>query len=217
MEARLRKLFWVEDESGLGAALSCGAQALLLASRIDPSAIARHGAGLPLPSLFLEVAAGEALWPQSLAAVAPLPAGVLLDTAEPAEIERAAARLSVLEAEHGLQDGALGILARAGDATSILALAARPQRQARLAALLFDEARLAAALRTCAEAEPVATARSLVILAASALGVPAIAGAAPSLSGEAFRAAALRDRADGFSEKLACDPSQLAIAGEAFG
>jgi len=109
---------------------------------------------------------------------------VLPGTAGSPDIERLAARLAVAEAEAGLADGALRIVASIDHPAGVFGLAAlRPHP--RLAGLLCDPARLAARLACRPDAPAILQARGLTVLAASACGVPAILTADSAMEAQA--------------------------------
>lgn len=136
----------------------------------------------------------EGDFPERLARAVALGAGtiVLAATAGSRDIERLAARLAVIEAETGLADGALRIVASIDGPAGIFGLGTlRPHP--RLAALLCDTAHLTAALACRPDAPAILQARGLTVLAASGCGVPALLAtqdpeAAASAGGEGFAA-----------------------------
>ncbi len=148
------------------------------------------------------------------AVMAGAPDAVLLpDAVGPAAIERLGAKLAVREAEHGLEAGATRIVAAPADTgAGLLALPGLARARSRLAALLWDPATLAADLGAAdAESEPCRVARTMLLAASAACGVPAFE-AAPD--GDASALVRRRDaaRRDGFAGLLLCRPGQLRLA-----
>ena len=142
-----------------------------------------------------------------------------------ADLERLGVKLAVREAESGLADGAVRILALvATSAAALFGLASIPQRSARLSALAWDAEALLADLR----AEPpygagrrrqgsARLARDLALIAAVAAGAAPIDAAFPWTNDPAgLRVEALEGRRDGFAGKIAVDPGQVALINEIF-
>jgi citrate lyase subunit beta/citryl-CoA lyase len=218
------------DDGEVAAALGCGADALLLrlgacfenearrrararACALIDAARAKAGA----PKLFVEVApAGNALIEADLDALfGPAPDRVFLPSCDgDATLQRLGVKLAVREAQGGLPDGATRIGAFVGgDPSGVLALPSLTGAAPRLAALVFDEAELCAALGLAeAGGGAVEFARAAVILPAAAAGVAALAP--PVAAGEAAAYAAAR-RA-GFTGAMAAHPLQVASIHEMF-
>lgn len=127
--------------------------------------------------------AGQLDW----AVPAGITAFVLSGTEGLRDVERLGAKLSVLEARHGLAAESLRILALAADtAAGTLALPSLRPRP-RLVGIACDPARLAEALRCDLDAPAVLQARALTVLAAASCGVPAVIVASADLEGSAAR------------------------------
>ncbi len=214
----------IEDNSDFSAALNCGADMVLLrlglcveddarrrARALARAAIAAGRERSGAPQIFVEVAPvdSDVIEADLDSLVSAAPAGVFLQAcAGRANLRQLAVKLAVREAEAGLPDGAVKIAAFAGGApAAVLALGgAYAGATPRLAALAFDEAGLRAAMGLDqAGAAPIEAARALVILAASAAGVPALAAPASQGDDRAYAAA----RRDGFSGALALEEAQI--------
>ena len=110
-----------------------------------------------------------------------LPDGVLLaDCRGRADLQHLSVKLSVREALANRPEGAVRILALAGQSPAgVLALSDLPGGTRRLAGLLWDPAALAQAIDIAPEASTVKMAGSQVVFAAAAAGVPAFFVASP--------------------------------------
>ncbi len=208
------------DRLALASALASGADALIFdlgepgpaADRAAARRAARDGlraAGAARASLLRVVALDLVPADDDLDAVMPArPDAVLLRGAVGArDIQHLAAKLAVREAEHGLPQGRTGILAAPADAPDgVLALPGLAGASPRLRGLVWDAGRLAAALGVAdAAAGPCRDARSLVVLAAAAAGVPA-------LDGSPGAAEACADAArDGFSGVVAREAGEVPV------
>ncbi|MFA6206698.1 MAG: aldolase/citrate lyase family protein [Methylocystis sp.] len=218
------------SDEQLAAALVCGADAILL--RLGPSAedAARRSARARACAL-IDAAQGKRAAPQLFVEVAPLdselieadldalfgpgPDGVFLTSCDgAASLQRMSVKLAVREAQAGLADGATRIGAFAGgDPASALALRSLASASPRLAALVFDDAGLRAALGlACGDGAAVQMARAAVVLAAASAGVPALAAPLPTGENEAYAAT----RRDGFQGAMALFPGQIAVIHEVF-
>lgn len=161
-----------------------------------------------------------------LAAVAPHhPAAILLPKCDaPEALVRLDVRLEALEVASGLEPRCIGVLALVTEtATAVQALSRYAPGLPRLIALSFGAEDLSADLgirpRSApgAYAAPVATARALTLIAASAAGVAAIDTPFPDPRDPAgFAAEAAAAASDGFSGKYLIHPNQILPAHEAF-
>ena len=142
-----------------------------------------------------------------------------------ADIGRLSAMLRPREAEAGLADGAITIIAAAADTPAgLFALASCGGASARLVALAWSAADLAAATGAAASRDPTGNladlprlARSLTLAAAAAAGVAAIDSVfedTEDLAGLAREAEAARR--DGFSAKIAIAAAQVAVINRVF-
>ena len=124
------------------------------------------------------------------------------------------AELAVWEAEHGLPDGATGIVASVESAAGAMAMGELPGASPRLQAIAWDEGRLRRSLGLAPDGAmpaPVEQVRSALVLAARAAGVPAIDTPHPGASGSgSFEDAVRLAFRDGYATKLAQDASELA-------
>jgi citrate lyase subunit beta/citryl-CoA lyase len=180
------------------------------------------------PQLFVRLNSQSSVWHMEdvAAAAARGVAGVVLPKAEGGpDVTRLDAALRVAEAEAGLADGALAILAIATETPrAVLEIASYPAGAPRLCGLAWGGEDLGAALGTLAARDadgrhtpPFAHARTMLLFGAAAAGVAAIDGIVADVRdetllrrdcGEAVR--------DGFAGKLAIHPAQVAIINDAF-
>ena len=150
------------------------------------------------------------------AIVAACPDAVILPVAHGRDVAHLGALLAVQEAEHGLPDGAVGIVALVACAGGALSAGSLVGASPRLRAIGWDADALAEALGASSPSAaegwiaPLMQARSLVRLAAAAAGVAAVE-AAHARDGDAFRAILAAARRDGFAAMLARDSFQAAL------
>jgi len=141
-----------------------------------------------------------------------------------ADVTRLSAKLRVLEAENGLEDGATRIVPLITEtAASVLAASTyRPEK--RLAGLTWGAEDLSASVgaRTARDGEGRYTdvfrlARALTILAASASETVAIDTVYPNFrDADGFRRECEEAERDGFTAKMAIHPDQVAVINEVF-
>jgi citrate lyase subunit beta / citryl-CoA lyase len=183
-----------------------------------------------LPKIYVEVAPVETeTLDRDLAELIPAaPDGILLEDARSgASIQHLSCKLAVLEAECGLSDGAIEILALAGQSPAgVFGLGSFANASARLTGLVFDEDGLRVCLARPAFPDritedgpptltPISVARSLLAIGAAAAGVAAIDSACPDDSELAAHCrASLRY---GFSGKMARSRAQLPMIDRVFG
>ncbi len=141
-----------------------------------------------------------------------------------ASVQQLSAKLAVREADFAIPDGASRIIAIADTARALLSLASYRGSSGRLVGLAWDAAALRADIGAETDRDPSGAyasafrlARDLTLLAAAAAGVAAIDTAfADVADGKGLRAEAAAARRDGFSAKLAIDPTQPRVINEAF-
>jgi citrate lyase subunit beta / citryl-CoA lyase len=226
-----------DDEAKLAAALSSGADAIVinldlvasakararaLTARFLKDARARSGA----PALMVRVSALGEETDRDLDAVMPAaPTAIMLPRSlNGASVQRLSTKLAVREALCGLKDGGTRIIAVADTARAVLGIAAYHGSSARLIGLGWDaeplRADIGAHRRSDAKGAysgPCQLARDLTILAATAAGLLAIdAPFANPTDADGLRAEAFAARRDGFACKMAIDPAQTRIINEAF-
>ena len=150
------------------------------------------------------------------------PDGIILpDACGGRDIQHLGAKLAVREAENDLPEGALKILALAGDSPAALfELGSVARASRRLIGLGRDERLLAQRLGISARMddkrpEPLRVARSLCLFAAAAAGTKAY-DCAESVEDEAFARICARAARDGFSGKLIVSATQARIVNAAF-
>lgn len=193
-----------------------GADALVL----DGRAIAMEAVGASRrqtggPRMFIRVDRIEALDSETLAGLVALrPDAFVLPAAHGRDVAHLGALLAVDEAERGLPDGGIDIVALVVCAAGVLEAKSFVTASRRLRALGWDAAALAKDLG----AEPLvadgwspvlAQARVLVRLAAAAAGVEAIEAAYPGEDAEHVQAAVAAARRDGFGAMFARDAAQV--------
>ncbi|WP_075220173.1 HpcH/HpaI aldolase/citrate lyase family protein [Acuticoccus yangtzensis] len=160
------------------------------------------------------------------AVMAARPSMIVLPKSETgADVAHLAAKLSVLEAENGIVEGATQVLAIATEtAQAMFGLGTYRTSGPRLAAMTWGLEDLSAALgvsRTRNEAgritDPFALARTLCLAGAKAAGVLPIDSVYTDFrDAEGLAAEAREAAADGFLGKLAIHPAQVAVINEAF-
>ena len=150
------------------------------------------------------------------------PDGIILpDACGGRDIQHLGAKLAVREAENDLADGALKILALAGDSPAALfELGSIARASRRLIGLGRDERLLAQRLGIFSRMddegpEPLRVARSLCLFAAAAAGTKAYDCAEPGESEAFARICALAAR-DGFAGKIVVSAAQAVIVNAAF-
>lgn len=224
-----------DDASALERALRADADALVLDLGDDPAST-RHavrdflrGTRMQLhqPLLYVRIAAidTETIDDDLATIMGGEPDGIVLGRCRGGQdVQHLGAKLAVHEAEFGLTDGATAIIAEAGSAArSLFAMGSYIEASARLMALAWDPEALAIDLGAehprdadHAYTTPVATARSLTLLAARAASVAAIDGAGAGLQGAVFQAECEAARRDGFNCKVAVSAEQVAIINAVF-
>lgn len=202
-----RVLLAVAGEEAIEASVRARPDALILSDGAAPSigTLRRMAPELAICLRLPLLGAGEvdavldramAAWPDAM--LLPCPGGRR-------DAEHLAAKLAVREALGGREDGATRMIVLVEDAAGILALPSLlAEISARLAGIALDEARLQAALACGAGAAALAQARAAVILAASALRVPAV-WVDPPGSGLDLEAA----RGEGFSAAIIAEPERV--------
>lgn len=206
---------WLEVGDDLAAAAEAAERVVVAPSRLAESAT------LPVPDrlrcfLRLEAKDADSLAEQARLAVETGLGGVILPgPCRGADVQRLDVMLSAAEAVAGRAVGEMRIVALATDhPAGVLALDSFSGKSPRLLALGGAGRRLAAALSLeDPAAEPIRQARGLLVLAAAAAGVAALAD---SQSGPDFEAACHRDRADGFSGKIATTADEAAVINAVF-
>ncbi len=162
--------------TALHAARECGAGAVVIDVAMLSNPLPSRG---PFPLLAVRVAR---TCDDVSAVLSGRPDAVLVsDCRGLADIDRVAARLAVAEAEHGLDDGAIGIVASVADGleglAALVGCASFAAATPRLKALTWNAERLAAAV---GEPKEVATlVRGLFLAAARTAGLPALAPDGP--------------------------------------
>ena len=173
------------DPAGLAAALVAGPDDIVVraaAGPVEPSADASQALAAFQERggrLFAEIGplGGSDPAPLVESLLTWAPDGLVLRAAVgKRDVQRLGAILAVAEARRGRPDGGTAIVAAAADAAAgALALASLPGCSPRLAGLFWDAGALADGLGCDRAAEPVRHARSGLLLAAAAAGVPAYA------------------------------------------
>ncbi len=239
----MRSLLFVpgDDEKKLAKALSSGADALIVdledsvALHAKPAARATAAAFLretrrraTRPRLFVRVnPLGGDLTEADLEAIMPeAPEAIILPKClGGASVQQLGAKLAVLEAEHGLGDGATRILAIATEtARALFGFESYVGCSRRLQGLAWGGEDLSAdlgaetnRLSDGAYAGPYALARTLTLVGAVAAEVSAIDAVFTNFrDAEGLRAEALAARRDGFTAKMAIHPAQISVINEVY-
>jgi citrate lyase subunit beta/citryl-CoA lyase len=230
-----------DDEKKLAKALACGADALIvdLEDSVAPSAKDRARA---IAARFLRDAAPRAGRPALWLRVNPLESGLTdadLDAAAPAaphgvvlpkslggaSVQQLGVKLAVREAAHGLEDGAIRILAIATEsARALLGMQTYRGCSGRLAGLAWGAEDLSADLGAetnrlpdGAFAGPYRLARDLTLIGAAAAEVAPIDAVFTNFRDlDGLRAEAAAARRDGFWGKMAIHPAQIPVINEVF-
>lgn len=150
------------------------------------------------------------------------PDGIVLSGCrDSASVQRLGVKIAVREAEAGIAEGVTAIIADAGSSASgVLALRGFRGASARLTALTWDAAQLAAECGAepgafADDEGPSMTVRTLVTLAAAAAGLAALD--TPSRAqGDAFARECAVARRLGFAGKIARDAGQVAVINAVF-
>ncbi len=139
-------------------------------------------------------------------AMAAAPDGIVLPVRNSADVQHLGVKLAVREAELGLADGAIRIIARVAAPGAVFQI---ERTSPRLVALAFDAQAFAAALGTeDALAGPASLARNLTLLTAKAAGIEAILIDAANTD---LRATCKAAKRDGFDAIAVHDPASVAI------
>lgn len=210
----MRSLLIVADTAAIDAAMSSGADAVVLdVGALDQDVAAGILAYVRPATLWLLLGPvdGERLGGDLDALVRFHPAGVLLaGAAGDADVMRVSAMIAAREALAGLDDGALRIIAAAAETPAgLFGLGTYAGASGRLAGLA-----VATGAPSPVPAGSLAVARALCLAAAAAANVVAID--APS-AGTDIEDDCRRARADGFGAKLTRDPAEVAAINRAFG
>lgn len=149
--------------------------------------------------------------------------GFILRAAESAaDIHQLGAMLAVEEAEAGLDDGSLAIVAVTETSGALFELGAIAKASARMVALGWNGEALAVDLGAEVDRDegfwidPLATARTLTLAAAADARLAALDSLCSLADPDQFREEAETARRDGFSAKFALDEAQVRIANEVF-
>jgi citrate lyase subunit beta / citryl-CoA lyase len=232
----MRSLLFVpgDDERKLAKGLASGADALIVdledsvalprkpeARRLAAAFIADARRAERRPRLYLRInALGSGLANDDLDAVAPAgPDGVMLPKSRSGDdVALLSAKLAVREAESGLPDGSIRIVAIATEtAASLFHMGSYAGASHRLAGLTWGAEDLSADLGAEGNrladggyADPYRLARSLCLFAATAAEVAAIDTVFTNFrDADGLRAEAEAARRDGFTAKMAIHPAQV--------
>lgn len=208
------------DEERLASCLRAGPDLVVLdVAALGASGVAAFAAliraaaaGVPV---YARVTANAAGGLAELAMVLPAaPDGIWLgDAVGRVDIERLGVALGVAEAEAGLGDGAIRIVASVESAAGALRVLSLSEAGPRLAGIACDGGAIARETGAAADSETMRVVRAGVVLAAAAAGVPAMDATGIDLRPiQAARAAR-----DGFSGLLVRDPAGIAVVKAARG
>lgn len=234
-------LIRADREQDLDAALSCGACSLVLdlgetegkqrenARKAARELLARAAKAPARPQLYARVAPveSELIAGDLEALVVSGLDGVVLEQAQGRRsVQHLSAKLAVREAEAGLDDGAIKIVALATQtASALFEMGSYAGCSRRLEGVAFDMEPLRRALGAQsargadgALTPPFMLARSLVLFAAKAANVAAIDAPFPDIADEAgLRADCVAAARDGFCAKMAAHPGQVGVIDEVWG
>ena len=239
----MRSLLFVpgDDDKKLAKALASSADALIVDLE-DSVAETRKSAARATAAAFVAGARRLATRPRLYVRVNPFAGGLTaadLDAVTPvapdgvvlpkcvdgADVQRLGAALAVREAEHGLADGSIRIIAIATEsARALFGFASYRGASRRLEGLAWGGEDLSADLGAetnrlpdGAYAAPYALARTLTLVGAVAAEVSPIDAVATSFRDlDGLRAEALAARRDGFVAKMAIHPAQVPIINDVF-
>lgn len=238
----MRSLLFVpgDSERKLEKALASGADVLILdledsvapaakpAARKATAEFLASRVGAPLPELYVRINdLSSGLTDDDLAAVMPArPAGIMLPKANGADdVTVLSARLRVLEAECGLDDGVTRILPIVTETPAgLLAAASHARPSRRVSGLTWGAEDLSAAIGARSPRDEAGRytdvfrhARTVTLLAAAAAGVAPVDTVFPDFRDEAgFRRECLDAERDGFTAKMAIHPAQVPVVNEVF-
>jgi citrate lyase subunit beta/citryl-CoA lyase len=218
----LRSILFVADEGKVSPACASAADALLfdlaaLGPEVSARAIAlARGSGKTTLVQIQPLASGRA--DRDLDAImSARPEGIVLPQAcGGRDVQHLGAKLAVREAENDLPDGATKILAFVAETpASLFELGSLARSTRRLIGLGWRPESLGTALGAADGAEPLRVARSMLLFAAAAAGVPAF-DALQAGEGKIFAWACEAAARDGFSGKFVRDAAQAAAVNTAF-
>lgn len=202
------------DADAIDAALASGADALVVDG--EGPALAALSRAVKRPSLLVRIGPIESQDEQRLSTIVTArPEAILLDAAHGRDLAHLGARLAVHEAEQGLPDGTIGIIALLARPEAFLHAASFVAASPRLRAIGWDAELLAKAMSagiSLANGQlhgPLAQTRVLVRLTAAAAGVEAIETAYPFADADALQLAIAAARRDGFMGMLTRNPAQV--------
>ena len=227
-----------DDWAKLEAALGSCADAVLIDLAVGAE---RRASARDIAARFLDARGRQDLGPAPIVRINPLgdgetdldldavmpagPSAILLPRCRgAASIQQLSAKLSVREAQLGLEDGATRIIVAADTADGVCRLPGCAGASARLMAVAWDAESVSLDISGQSRRDPseghsgaMRLARDMTLLAAAAVQVGAIDTVSTGvLSLEDFRRDAIRARQDGFVAKLATDAEQAEIANEVF-
>lgn len=218
--ARVRSVLILAGEAGTRLGDGAAPDAMLVRSVADGRAALTRRRELASPLVVMaEMPPLGSMTAADLSAMLALrPDAIVLPEATGAhDIAWLGARLAVAEAELGLADGATRIVARPADAPAgLLALPSLSAASPRLAGVIWDGARLGAALNVAPDSPALLQARTLVQAAARAAGVPIWEVSGASAQDQALAAACTAARRDGFAGLLTTEPAQIGAINLAF-
>ncbi len=196
-------LFVPSDPEKLASAVASGADALWLEDPFEASALRAARQLAPNPKLYVGLGSLGDLD----AAMAAAPDGIILPVRGGTDVQHLGVKLAVREAELGLADGTIRVIALVAGPGAVLQLGSFAGASPRLTALAFDARAFATAtVIGDSEGAPAILARNLTVLAAKAAGVAAILVDASANSAKTCKAA----KRDGFDAVVVRDPADIA-------
>jgi citrate lyase subunit beta/citryl-CoA lyase len=227
------------DEQRLAEALKSGADAIII--DLAGAAPAERAGARAAASRFLKAAGGKSGGPVLIVRANALDSGETdadLDAVMPGapdaiqlpgslgatSVQQLSTKLAVREAQLGLPDGAIRVIAVVDTAQALFNMGSYRGSSARLMGIAWSPESLRAEIGGGTDRDPVGAylgpyrlARELTLLAATSARVAAIDAAFANIRDpEGLRAEALVTRRDGFTGKMAVNPAQVAIINDVF-
>jgi len=208
----------VSSAETLETALACRASTLLFPAAVVWDEWRRHARSYGARILVAVSPVDSPALDAELDALAPdLPDGVVLaDCRGRADLQRLSVKLAVREAQMNQSDGAVRILAMVGQSASgALALPNLAGGSRRLAGLAYDPCALAQAIGVLPTTSTLRMARSQVVFAAAAAGVPAWFVATPEEEPDKLLRRYGQIRLAGYAGMIVKTPAQFAALRQA--
>ena len=215
-----RSLLLLPDDAGHGTGhdFDAGADAVVLSTGASVAAVVRNRA-----SLLVRVPGmrSDGVQAELDAVMHARPGAILLQRCVGlVDVEHLAALLRVSEARAGIADGATGIVPLVDGSAAVLAAPSLAAGHPRLRGIGLDAKGLPGVPQRPMVAQDwslaVHQARAVLLLSATAAGVPAYDMVDRDLAGDALQRDCERAARDGFRGRIVTDPSQIATVNAAF-